>query len=107
MHFGYAFLIGLAGAVLVRSWAARALCVAYPALVLLTIVATANHYLLDAIAGAVVVGLGFAAVGAWATVRGRARGGGFPSGRPCGQVPGLDRGPGTGRLSHVPGGRVV
>ena len=71
MHFGYAFLIGVVGVVLVRSPVARALLVAYPALVLVTIVGTANHYVLDAIAGGVVVGLGFAAVGAWALVRGR------------------------------------
>jgi hypothetical protein len=97
MHFGYAFLIGLVGVVLVRSPLARALLVAYPALVLLTIVGTANHYLLDAIAGGLVVGLGFAAVGAWALVRGRGRIGGRglepatvglrPLTVPCGAAP--------------------
>ena len=87
LHFGYALLIGLTvmsiplaqtqalgrvlvlrvprtGARLLRcrvpSWrraACVALGVAYPAVILVAIVATANHFVLDAVAGAVVCGV--------------------------------------------------
>jgi len=73
MHFGYSFLIGVVGVVLVRSWIARALFAAYPALVLVTIVGTGNHFVLDAIAGGVVMGLGFAVVSTWSLVARRSR----------------------------------
>jgi hypothetical protein len=73
MHFGYAFLIGVVGVWLVRNPLARAAFVAYPALVLLTIVGTANHYVLDAAAGGAVMLLGLGAVAAWPAVAARAR----------------------------------
>ena len=58
MHFGYAFLIGVVGVALVRNPVARIALAAYPAIVLLTIVGTANHYVLDAAAGGAVMLLG-------------------------------------------------
>ncbi len=64
MHFGYAFLIGLVVVALVRNPLVRAVAVAYPLLVLLTIVGTANHYVIDAAAGAVVMLIGLGAVAA-------------------------------------------
>lgn len=69
MHFGYAFMIGVVGAMLVRHWALRALAIAYPLLVFLTITGTANHYVFDSLAGGVVIALGFVLAQAWASLR--------------------------------------
>ncbi len=69
MHFGYAALIGVAAVVLVRSWPLRAMALAYPAVVFLTIVGTANHYIVDALAGGLVMALGAVAVVGWRTAR--------------------------------------
>jgi hypothetical protein len=60
MHFGYSLLIGIGVAALTRSWAARIAALAYPALVFAAITATGNHFVLDAVAGALVMGLGLA-----------------------------------------------
>ncbi|RDA88234.1 hypothetical protein CP532_0321 [Ophiocordyceps camponoti-leonardi (nom. inval.)] len=66
LHFGYSLLIGLTIATLPvsglrwTSWkriAMATLGMAYPTLILTAIVATANHFLLDAVAGAMVCGL--------------------------------------------------
>ena len=62
MHFGYAALVGVVTAALVRPLWARALALAYPAFVFLVIVGTANHYVIDAIAGGLAMALGGAAV---------------------------------------------
>ena len=67
LHFGYAFLIGLTIATapvkgLGRSWK-RLLIIClgmiYPTVILTAIVATANHFVLDAVAGA------FVCIAAW------------------------------------------
>jgi hypothetical protein len=57
MHVGYAVVIG--GSLLYHGGrrALRVLGALYPALVLLVIVATGNHFLLDALAGAAVAGV--------------------------------------------------
>ena len=73
MHFGYALMIGMVGLVLLRSWPLRLLALAYPALVFITITGTANHYILDAVAGGLVVAIGFIAVWALMAARGRLR----------------------------------
>ena len=73
MHFGYAFLIGVVGVALVRNPLARLAFAAYPALVLLTIVGTANHYVIDAAAGGAVMLIGLAAVAAWPALTAAAR----------------------------------
>ncbi len=65
MHFGYAFMIGVVGALLVRSWALRVLALAYPTLVFITITGTANHYITDSLVGAVVIAAGFVLVQVW------------------------------------------
>lgn len=66
LHFGYSLLIGLTVATLPvtglrpSSWKRIAIVVAgmcYPALILTAIVATANHFILDAVAGAMVCGI--------------------------------------------------
>ncbi|KAM0279555.1 hypothetical protein ACHAQH_004510 [Verticillium albo-atrum] len=72
LHFGYSLLIGLTIATLpmanlrTRSWkraAVVALGMSYPALILTAIVATANHFVLDAVAGAFVCGIAWHANG--------------------------------------------
>jgi hypothetical protein len=60
LHFGYALLVGAAVAVLATNPVARLLGAAYPAFMLFTIVATGNHFVLDAAAGGVVTVAGFA-----------------------------------------------
>ena len=66
MHFGYAIMIGVVGLLLLRSWPLRLLALAYPAIVFITITGTANHYVVDSMAGGLVVALGF--LGAWAVM---------------------------------------
>lgn len=73
MHFGYALMIGMVGVVLMRHWPLRLLAVAYPVAVFITITGTANHYVLDAVAGGLVVALGFVGVWAWMAARGSLR----------------------------------
>jgi hypothetical protein len=73
MHFGYALMIGMVGLVLLRSWPLRLIALAYPAVVFLTITGTANHYVLDSVAGGLVVALGFAGAWLWMAVRGNLR----------------------------------
>lgn len=70
MHFGYALMIGMVGLVLMRHWPLRLLAVAYPVAVFITITGTANHYVLDALAGGLVVAIGFIGVWAWMAMRG-------------------------------------
>ncbi|KAM4066626.1 PAP2 superfamily protein [Hirsutella rhossiliensis] len=66
LHFGYSLLIGLTVATLpisglrATSWKRMGIVMlgmSYPALILTAIVATANHFILDAVAGAVVCGI--------------------------------------------------
>jgi len=73
MHFGYAVMIGVVGLLLLRSWPLRLLAIAYPVLVFITITGTANHYVIDAVAGGLVVAVGFAAVWLLMAARGRVR----------------------------------
>lgn len=65
MHVGWAVWCGVVLAVLARTRTMRVVGVGYPLLVTLIVVATGNHYLLDAVAGAALV-LGFAALAALA-----------------------------------------
>ncbi len=80
MHFGYALLIGLTVAKLGRSILSRALGALYPAFILFVIVATGNHYILDAAAGGAVMVAGIAA--AAAVCRGRTTTGAARAPRP-------------------------
>ncbi len=57
MHVAFALMIGWSLARLVRRPVVRVAWVAYPALVTFVIVATANHFLLDAVLGAATAGL--------------------------------------------------
>ena len=60
MHFGYALLLGVTVAWLSRPLPVRLAALAYPSFVLLVIVGTGNHFILDAVAGAAVSAVGLA-----------------------------------------------
>ena len=57
LHTAYALLIGVVGFRVSRTRAGRVAACLYPALVVWATVATANHWLLDAVAGAAALGL--------------------------------------------------
>ncbi len=69
MHLGFALMIGLSISTLVTSPKARAFWWAYPAGILFVVVATGNHFWLDAVAGAFVAALGAAVAGALGRLR--------------------------------------
>jgi hypothetical protein len=54
LHTATALLVGISGVLLCRSLVMRAIWALYPGLVVFAIVATANHFLLDAVGGACV-----------------------------------------------------
>lgn len=60
MHMGYALMVGLISASLVKRWSLRVVLLMYPVVVFVTIVATANHYVFDALAGGAVICAAFA-----------------------------------------------
>jgi hypothetical protein len=59
LHFGWSSWSALVLLPALRSWWAKALMVAYPFITLFAIVVTANHYVIDAAGGALVLGVGF------------------------------------------------
>jgi hypothetical protein len=59
MHFTWVLLVGIAIVHIVRSLWLKALGILFPVGMLIAIVATANHFILDAIAGAIVLGLAY------------------------------------------------
>jgi membrane-associated phospholipid phosphatase len=61
LHAGWALAVGAGLLLYVRNALARAAALLYPAAVLLTIVATGNHFIFDVVGGALVVAVGFAA----------------------------------------------
>jgi membrane-associated phospholipid phosphatase len=68
MHVAFALMIAVPGVMLVRSKAAKAFWALYPLVVTFVVVATANHWWLDAVLGAAV-----AAASAWAAKAALAR----------------------------------
>lgn len=60
LHFGWAFLIGAGVALALRNRFGAAVAVAWPLLMLLGIVMTANHFIFDAVAGCAVCLIGLA-----------------------------------------------
>jgi len=66
MHIGYALIVGASVARYAPHLGMRLAGLAYPLFVLLVIVATGNHFLIDAAAGAAVAGVAFLA--AWPLV---------------------------------------
>jgi hypothetical protein len=63
LHAGYAAGVGAGLLLYARSWPVRAAGVVYPLLVVLTIIVTGNHFVLDALAGVAVMAVGFWAAG--------------------------------------------
>jgi hypothetical protein len=61
LHFGYALLVGVTVARLAKGRTARAIGWSYPAVMLLVIVATGNHFFFDAAGGALAIGVGYLA----------------------------------------------
>ena len=59
LHFGYALLVGVSIGLLAKSRAARVIGWSYPAVMLLVIVGTGNHFFFDAVGGALAIGVGF------------------------------------------------
>ncbi|WP_405612827.1 bifunctional glycosyltransferase 87/phosphatase PAP2 family protein [Streptomyces sp. NBC_00076] len=59
LHFGWSLWCGIVIAVLAPKWWMRLLGLLHPLLTVSAIVATANHWVLDAVGGAAVVGAGF------------------------------------------------
>ena len=59
LHFGWALWCALVLVPRVRHRWARALAILYPVVTLLTIIVTGNHYWLDAVGGAAVIGVGW------------------------------------------------
>jgi hypothetical protein len=72
LHAAYAVGVGIGLLRFARTPLVRAAGALYPPLVVLTIVVTGNHFVLDAIAGIAVLGLGFALV-RWLRRRDRGR----------------------------------
>jgi hypothetical protein len=61
LHFGYALLVGVTVALLAKNRIARVIGWSYPAVMLLVIVATGNHFFFDAAGGALAIGIGYVA----------------------------------------------
>jgi PAP2 superfamily protein len=61
LHAGWAIAVGAGLLLYARNTVARVAGVLYPSAVLLTIVVTGNHFVFDAVAGALVMAVGFAA----------------------------------------------
>ena len=60
LHFGWSLWCGLVIAVIAPKWWMKALGMLHPLFTVSAIVATGNHWVLDAVGGAAVVGAGFA-----------------------------------------------
>jgi hypothetical protein len=71
MHVAFALMIGVPLARLTRWRAAKVFWATYPLLVVFVIVATANHFIADAVLGAVAAGIGALAARALARTRPR------------------------------------
>ncbi len=61
LHAGWALALGVGLMLYARNFFLRAVGVLYPSAVMLTIVVTGNHFIFDAVAGALVMAVGFAA----------------------------------------------
>jgi membrane-associated phospholipid phosphatase len=62
LHTATAILVGVTGVLVARHLLVRVIWALYPGLVVFSIVATANHFLLDAVAGAAVLAVALTAV---------------------------------------------
>jgi hypothetical protein len=73
LHVGWNLLVGIALWLSFRSIAARVVAVVGPVLMMVAVVATANHYVLDAVLGAAVSLAAMAGIASWDRIRGRRR----------------------------------
>src|SRR4029079_10139276 len=64
LHTAYALLIGITGYRACRHLVTRLIWAIYPALVVIATIVTGNHWLLDAVAGALALALAWMAVSA-------------------------------------------
>jgi len=80
LHIGYALFLSLAIFLLTKNRLARVLAAVYPVVVLAAILITGNHYLLDAVAGVVVLAVAF--VANWGMLLRRSPVGDYPDGLP-------------------------
>jgi hypothetical protein len=71
LHFAWTLLVGISIFCIVKSWWGKLLSVFIPLGMLMAILATANHFILDAIAGAVLLGVSYAVVTLFSTLRQR------------------------------------
>jgi len=60
LHMAWTLLIGIAIIRIAKTWWLKVVGILLPLLMLVTIVATANHFILDAIVGAAIAGLSYA-----------------------------------------------
>ena len=68
-HFAWTLLIGVATVYMTRHWWLKVVGAMVPLSMLVAIIATGNHFFLDAIAGAVVVGLAYSIVRLYPSVK--------------------------------------
>ncbi len=62
LHFGWVMLIGISTFKLAKAIWLKVLAILVPLCMLISIIATANHFIIDAIAGAIVIGLAYGLV---------------------------------------------
>lgn len=68
-HFGWTMLIGIAIIHIAKAWWLKILGALLPLFMLVSILATANHFILDAVGGAMVIGLAYGIVTLFSTLR--------------------------------------
>src|SRR5271157_5083357 len=59
LHVGWTLLVGIATIRIAKTWWLKLAGILLPLLMLVTVVATANHFILDAIAGAITASLSY------------------------------------------------
>ncbi|MGW6359299.1 bifunctional glycosyltransferase 87/phosphatase PAP2 family protein [Streptomyces sp. NPDC055092] len=78
LHFGWSLWCGLVIAILAPKWWMKAIALLHPLFTISAIVATGNHWVLDAVGGATVVGAGFGLTYLLSGPRARLTGGTVP-----------------------------
>lgn len=73
MHVAWSVFCALAIGLLARRWWVRVLGVAHPTVTLVVIVATGNHFVLDAVGGVFALGFGFGVLWVGSQIRDRVR----------------------------------
>jgi len=59
LHFGYALFVAVGLVLLTRSFWVRVLAVAYASFVVITVIVTGNHFILDILAGGFVIAIAY------------------------------------------------